>query len=167
MQKQLLTDPIIDSISLQAPWKLVETFATMPRWQPKDVNKAADVIVKMLKREGVPVTVYNPTPYLSIPSRAAVRVAGAATIKAKPPAYSRDCRSGIEGQLVYVPATYSKSVGTLFARNEEDQTRSAAERLRGKIVVSEGFAFPGKMLEFEKKGATGAIAVNPWLGIHR
>jgi N-acetylated-alpha-linked acidic dipeptidase len=166
MQKQLVTDPIIESISLKAPWKLVETFAELPRWQPRDVNKAADVIVKMLKQEGVPVTVHKPTLYLSIPFAAEVRISGAASMRAKPPAYSRDCRSGIEGELVYVPASYSKSVGTLFARNEEDETLSARERLSGKIVVSEGFAFPGKMLEFEQKGAIAAIAVNPGADIH-
>src|SRR5215510_1231403 len=166
MQKKLVTDPIIESISLKAPWKLVETFARLPRWQPKDVNKAADVIVRMLRQEGVPVTVHKPTLYLSIPFGAEVRISGAASMRAKPPAYSRDCRSGIEGELVYVPASYSKSVGTLFARNEEDETLSARERLCGKIVVSEGFAFPGKMLEFEQKGAIAAIAVNPGADIH-
>jgi N-acetylated-alpha-linked acidic dipeptidase len=166
MQKRLVTDPIIDSISLQAPWKLVETFATMPRWRPKDVNKGADVIVKMLRQEGVPVTVHKPTLYLSIPLAAEVRIPGAAAMRAKPPAYSRDCRLGIEGELAYVPATYSKSVGTLFAKNEESEALSARERLQGKIVVSEGFAFPGKMLEIEQKGAIGAIAVNPGADIH-
>jgi N-acetylated-alpha-linked acidic dipeptidase len=67
---------------------------------------------------------------------------------------------------VYVPATYSKSVGTLFAKNQEDPSLSARARLQGKIVVSEGFAFPGKMLEFEQKGAIATIAVNPGADIH-
>ena len=165
MQKKLVTDPIIDAISLDAPWKLVETFARMPRWRPKDVNSSANVIVKMLRDEGVPVTVHKPTVYLSIPLGAEVRTSRRA-IKAKPPAYSRDCREGVEGELVYVPATYSKSVGTLFAKNQEDESLSAPERLRGKIVISEGFAFPGKMLEFEQKGAIGAIAVNPGADVH-
>jgi hypothetical protein len=165
MGKKPVTDPIIDAISIDAPWKLVETFATMPRWRPADVNKSADVIVAMLKAEGVPVTVHEPTIYLSIPLSAEVR-AGGRTFRAKPPAYSRDCRQGIAGELVYVPAVYSKSVGTLFAKNEEDAALSMPERLRGKIVISEGFAFPGKMLEFEQKGAIGAIAVNPGADVH-
>jgi N-acetylated-alpha-linked acidic dipeptidase len=166
MQKKLVTDPIIETISLKAPWRLVETFSTMPRWKPKDVNKSADVIVKMLRQEGVPVTIHKPTVYLSIPFGAEVRIASDAVVMAKPPAYSPDCRRGIEGELVYVPATYSRSVGTLFAKNQEDASLSARERLQGKIVVSEGFAFPGKMLEFEQKGATAAIAVNPGADIH-
>jgi hypothetical protein len=165
MQKRLVTDPIIDAISIAAPWKLVETFSTMPRWRPKDVNKGADVIVKMLKAAGVPVTVHRPTVYLSIPLGAEVRMSGR-PFKAKPSASSRDCPQGIEGELVYVPATYSKSVGTLFAKNQEEGSLSRPERIGGKIVISEGFAFPGKMLEFEQNGAIGAIAVNPGADIH-
>ena len=164
MQKKLVTDPIIDAISVDAAWTLVEKFSTMPRWQPKDVNKSADIIVRMLRDEGVPVTVHKPTVYLSIPFGAEVRASGQ-VMKAKPPAYSRDCRNGIEGELVYVPASYSRSVGTLFAMTE-DATLSTPERLRGKIVISEGFAFPAKMLEFEQKGAIGAIAVNPGADAH-
>jgi len=141
----------------------------MPRWRPKDVNKGADVIVKMLKAAGVPVTVHKPTVYLSIPLGAEVRMSGR-PFKAKPSASGRDCPQGIEGELVYVPATYSKSVGTLFAKNfakkEEAGPLSRPERIGGKIVISEGFAFPGKMLEFEQNGAIGAIAVNPGADIH-
>ena len=96
------TDPIIDDISLDAPWALVETFSKMPRWQPKDVNKGADVIIKALKKYAVPVKVHEPTLYLSIPFSAEVRADGR-TMKAKPPAYSRDARDGVTGELVYVP----------------------------------------------------------------
>lgn len=164
MQKRLATDPILDDVSIDVPWALVETFAKMPRWRPKDVNKAADVIVRRLKAEGVPVTVHEPTVYLSIPLSAEVRAAGR-TMKAKPPAYSRDCRQGVRGELVYVPAAYSQSVGTLFAKNQ-DASQATPDRLEGKIVVSEGFAFPAKMLEFEQKGAIGVIAVNPGADVH-
>jgi hypothetical protein len=37
----------------------------------------------------------------------------------------------------------------------------SSERIRGKIVVSESFASPGKVMEFESKGAVGFVAVNP------
>src|SRR5262245_3174452 len=165
MQKKLVTDPIIDAISIAAPWLLVETFSRMPRWRPKEVNKGADVIVKMLKSAGVPVTVHRPTLYLSIPFGAEVRMSGR-TIAAKPPAFSRDCRQGLEGELVYVPAAYSRSIVTLFDKNQEQEELGTRERIGGKIVISEGFAFPGKILEFEQKGAIGAIAVNPGADIH-
>ena len=157
-------DPIVEDISLDIPWALVEKFATLPRWKAKDVNRGADVITKMLTDCGVPFDVYQPSIYLSIPYSAEVK-AGSKVFKAKPPAYSRDCRDGLTGELVYVPAAYSKTIATLFNKNQDDQL-SSAERLRGKIVISEGFAFPGKMLEFERKGAIGIIAVNPGVDIH-
>ena len=158
------SNPIVEDISLDVPWALIEKFSTLPRWKAKDVNRAADVIAKMLKDCGVPVDVHEPSLYLSIPYSAEVK-AGSKKFRAKPPAYSRDCREGLTGELVYVPAAYSKSISTLFNKNQDDQL-SSAERLRGKIVVSEGFAFPGKMLEFERKGAIGIIAVNPGVDIH-
>src|SRR5262249_1149592 len=165
MQKRLVTGPVIDEISIAAPWELVKTFSTMPRWRPKDVNRAAEVIVKMLREAGLPVTVHQPTLYLSIPIQAEVCI-GDRAINAKPSAYSRDCRQGIEGELIYVPATYSKSVGTLFAKDQQEASVSTPEAVRDKIVISEGFAFPAKMSEFEQQGAIGAIAVNPGADIH-
>jgi hypothetical protein len=157
-------DPIVSEISLAAPWALVEKFAKMPRWKAKDVNKSADVVVAMLEAVGVPVEVHEPSLHLSIPYTASVE-AGGRTMTAKPPAYARDCRDGLTAELVYVPATYSKTISTLFAKNQDDDLTSV-ERLRGKIVVSEGFAFPQKMHEFEQKGAVGIIAVNPGVDVH-
>jgi len=164
MLKAVTTDPILDDISLDTPWALVEAFSTMPRWKPADVNASADVIASVLKKHGVPVTLHEPTLYLSIPFTASVR-AGDKVMKAKPPAYSRDCREWLEAELVYVPASYSRTIGTLFNKNQ-DPALSSAERVRGKIVISEGFAFPHKVLEFEQKGALGVIAVNPGADAH-
>lgn len=157
-------DPIVEDISLDVPWNLVEKFATLPRWKAKDVNRAADVISKMLKDCGVPVEVHEPSLYLSIPYSAEIKANGK-SFRAKPPAYSSDCRDGLTGELVHVPASYSKTISTLFNKNQDDQL-SSAERIRGKIVISEGFAFPGKMLEFERRGAIGIIAVNPGVDVH-
>ena len=35
-----------------------------------------------------------------------------------------------------------------------------------KLVISEGFSFPGKIQDFEKAGAVGVIAVNPGADAH-
>jgi N-acetylated-alpha-linked acidic dipeptidase len=157
-------DDILAAISLDAPWELVERFAQHPRWKPEDVNTAADMIAARLTAHGVPVTMHEPEIYLSIPFRAEVR-AGGRVFRAKPPAMARDCRGGVTAPLAYVPAQYSKGIGTLFQRNDDADASSEA-RLRGRIVISEGFAFPGKMLEFERKGAVGVIAINPGADSH-
>lgn len=155
---------LLDDVSLDVPWALVETFATTPRWKPDDVNASADMIVAALKKSGVPVTVHEADIYLSIPFDARVKAEGR-TIRAKPPAYAVDCRAGVTAPLIHVPASYSRSIGTLFAKNQ-DPALSSEERIRGKIVISEGFAFPQKIREFEEKGAVGVIAMNPGVDIH-
>ena len=160
----LTNAPILADVSLEAPWELVETFSRFPRWQPDDVNGAADLIVERLRRHGVPVTVHEPEIYLSIPFHAEVR-AGGTVYRAKPPSYSTSVPNGLAAPLVYVPATFSRSIGTLFDKNQ-DQRLSSPERIGGKIVVSEGFTLPGKIHEFERNGAVGAIGVNPGADSH-
>jgi hypothetical protein len=155
---------ILADVTLDAPWALVERFSTFPRWKPEDVNASCDIMVEALKSFGVPVTVHEPEIYLSVPYDARVK-AGGRTIRAKPPAYAIDCRKGVTAPIVHVPATYSRSIGSLFHKSQ-DADLSSAERIRGKIVISEGFAFPQKMREFEEKGAIGVIAMNPGVDIH-
>ena len=153
---------LLDEVDLKAPWELVEAFSRQPRWRPEDVNRGADMIVARLTALGVPVTVHEPEIYLSIPFEAEVRAAGR-VIRAKPPAYSASAPEGVTGEIAYAPAEYSKSIGTLFDKNAK---AVAPEQLRGRIVVSEGFAFPHKIREFEALGAIGVIAVNPGADIH-
>jgi hypothetical protein len=152
---------LLNDVSLETPWELVELFAKTPRWKPADVNKSADMIVERLKALGVPVTVHEPEIYLSIPFDASVTVGGK-TMRAKPPAYSVPT-TGVTAEVAYVPAAYSKSIGKLFHRN---QTVTDMAALKGKIAISEGFAFPQKIREFELAGAVGVIAVNPGIDIH-
>jgi N-acetylated-alpha-linked acidic dipeptidase len=150
---------ILDSVSIDLPWKLVEEFSVLPRCLPDDVNGGADRIVAHLAAEGVPVTVHEAEIYLSIPLHAEIR-AGGKVYRGKPPSYSTDCPDGLEGELIYVPSAYSKSLATMF-----DQAK-ASDEVRGKIVISEGFALPGKIAEMESAGAIGVIAVNPGIDIH-
>jgi hypothetical protein len=148
---------ILDAVSIDLPWRLVEEFSELPRCLPDEVNSGADRIVAHLSAAGVPV--HEAEIYLSIPLHAEIR-AGGKTYRGKPPSYSTDCPDGLEGELIYVPAAYSKSLATMF-----DQAK-ASDAVRGKIVVSEGFALPGKVAEMESAGAIGVIAINPGIDIH-
>ena len=155
---------LLDQVTLDAPWSLVEAFATMPRWKPKDVEVAAHDIKARLTALGVPVTLLEADLYLSIPYSASVEADGS-TFTAKPPAYATDCRGGLTAPIVHVPAQFSSTISTLFHKNQ-DKEASAEARIRGKIVISEGFSFPGKIREFEEKGAVGVIAKNPGKDAH-
>ena len=155
---------LIEQVNLDAPWNLVEAFSTMPRWKPADVEVAAHDIARRLSDLGVPVTLHEANLYLSIPYTASVSANGT-TFNAKPPAYATDCREGLTAPLVHVPATFSSSINTMFEKNQ-DAEASSVENIQGKIVISEGFSFPGKIFEFEEKGALGVIAINPGADSH-
>ncbi len=151
---------ITRDISIEAPWSLIEAFATQPREKPEDGNRGAEMIADRLRGFGVPVTVYEPDLYLSLPISASVEADGV-TCAAKPPAFSISAPDGIEAPLLYVP-----SAG---AGNPLDRSAGALDdpgRMAGRIVVTEGFALPNAVAEYELAGAAGVVAVNPGERIH-
>lgn len=161
---------ILGVISLDAPWSLVETFAGMPRWRPEDVNRAGDLIAERLRGMGVPVTLHRPRIYLSIPHDAAVETGGQ-RFRAKPPSAALSVPEGRRGEMVYLPAnrkalrSYSKSVTELFGRPEAELAELTA-RIRGRIVLTEGFGNPALTQIVEEWGGIGLIAINPGVDIH-
>ena len=158
---------ILDSISLDEPWSLVETFSRMHRWMPEDVNRAAEEITSRLSRLGIPHQVFEPEVYLSIPLSGSVEADGR-TLRAKPPSMSRPVPEGVTGELVYLGAnaknlrTYTLNASELFAGATEGQT----ERIRGRILLTEGFGNPALAAVAEKCGALGLVVINPGENIH-
>ncbi len=161
---------MLADLSMAAPWALVEAFSRHPRWRPEDVNTAADMIAERLRALGVPVTVHAPEIYLSIPLTASVE-AGGVTHRAKAPSMSLSVPDGFTGELVYMPAnqkalrSYSKSVTELFGRPESELAAVTA-KLKGRILVTEGFGNPALTQLVEEWGGAGLIAVNPGVDIH-
>ncbi len=155
---------LLADISLDEPWALVESFATYKREHPSDVNRGMDEVAYRLRKHGVGVTVHEPSLYLSIPGAARVE-AGGATFRAKPPAYSTDARDGLTGRLVYIGANQAADIDTIFDK-KLDPTRDIRSKVEGNIVISEGFASPGMIAQFEEIGAIGVIGINPGIDIH-
>ena len=148
-------DKITRDISIDAPWSLIEAFATQPREKPEDGNRGAEMIAERLRGFGVPVTMHQPDLYLSLPISASVQASGE-TFAAKPPAFSVSAPEGIEAPLLYVPAA--------GAGNPLDRSAGILDdhgRFEGRIVVTEGFALPNAVAEYETAGAAGVVAVNP------
>ena len=158
---------VLDLISLEEPWSLVETFSTMHRWMPEDVNKGADQIIDRLTRLNIPHVVHEPEIYLSVPLSASVE-AGGATYRAKPPSMSLPVPDGVNGELVYLGAnvknlrTYTRNAAELFAGGGEN----LVERLRGRILLTEGFGNPALTAIAEECGALGLVVINPGQNIH-
>ncbi|SFZ85560.1 PA domain-containing protein [Devosia enhydra] len=155
---------VIDQVNGNAPWALVEAFSTMPRWKPEDVEASAHDIARRLEALGVPVELLEAQLYLSIPYEASVEAEGT-TFASKPPAYSLSCPEGLTGLLAHVPGTLSATVSSFYDKNR-DEAAAAEERIRGKIVLTDGFASPNKVLEFQDKGAIGVIGINPGVDRH-
>ncbi len=160
----------LDQVSLDLPWSLVKTFATMHRWQPEDVNQAAEVIVQQLRGAGVPVEVHRPEIYLSIPQSASV-AAGGAICRAKPPSSSLSVPDGRTGKLVRLDAnpkalrSYNRDVATLFG-GSIGSVEEVRRLVAGSIVVMPGFGNPALTSLIEEWGGIGLIAVNPGVDIH-
>ena len=160
---------VLSEISLDEPWSLVEAFAEMPRWRPEDVNRGADEIVGRLKRLGIPVEVYEPEIYLSIPLSASVETAGGAH-RAKPSSMSVSAPDGVAGELVYIGAkagslrTYSRNIAEIFGDAPDAETTMSS--LRGRILLTEGFGNPALTSVAEEFGAIGLIVINPGENIH-
>jgi hypothetical protein len=155
---------VLGDISLDEPWALVESFSGFKREHPDDVNRGMEEVVSRLEKHGVPVTVHEPKLYLSLPGAARVE-AGGRTFRAKPPAYSADARGGLTGELVYIAANQADDIDTIFDK-KLDPTRDVRSEVEGRIVISEGFASPGMIRQFEELGAIAVIGINPGEDIH-
>jgi hypothetical protein len=169
----LITDQerrLLDAVTPDAPWDLVEHFSRTPRWRPEDVNRGADGIVERLGRLGVPVAVHQPEIYLSIPLSASVEAAGVMH-RAKPPSMSLSVPGGRAAPLVYLPAnlkalrSYSRDVQELFGGTIASEEEARA-KVSGRIVVTEGFGNPALSSLVEEWGGAGLIACNPGVDIH-
>ncbi|KIN74355.1 M28 family peptidase [Sulfitobacter guttiformis] len=159
MEKDLL-----DQVTIDAPWSLVESFATFKREHPDDVNRGMDEVVDTLRSHGVEVKVHEPDLYLSLPGQARVE-AGGTTFRAKPPAYSTSHPDGLTGELVYIPGTTNMDEEDAFESQLEASTEMM-EKVHGKIVLTEGFASPAIISLMGTCGAIGVIAINPGVDVH-
>ncbi|MEO1679578.1 MAG: M28 family peptidase [Pseudomonadota bacterium] len=158
---------ILAQVELGTAWELVETFSGMPRWRPDDVNAAGALIADRLSALGVPVTVHRPRVFLSVPHSASVS-AGGQTYRAKPPSSSLHCPNGVTGEMLYVPSqkaslrSYTKNAIAFFGEAGAD----LGARLKGRILLTEGFGNPALTALAEEWGALGLIAINPGIDIH-
>jgi N-acetylated-alpha-linked acidic dipeptidase len=154
---------ILDSISIDQPWELVEEIVKHIRLSGTDEERMAfDAIMERLDGWGVPYTLHEPMAFISHPLAATVRTLGpdGKAFRAKTVAMSVSTDGAeIEGQLVYVPgkAGTGYKAGDIFAAGVDVGESGIA----GKIVITEGMAAPGKVADLIKGGALAGVFVNP------
>ncbi len=154
---------VLEQISLDHPWSLIEEFSTMVREHPTDVNRAADVIASRLEGLSVPVEVHDARLFLSLPKPSSVS-AGGREFRAKAPSMSAIAAAGVRGELTYVPVRAGTSIDDIFDTVSDKDL--AQKDVRGKIVLTDGFAGPANVAQFEAAGAAAVIAINAGVDIH-
>jgi N-acetylated-alpha-linked acidic dipeptidase len=165
-QDPALERDVLESISLDAPWAAVERFSTLVRLSGSDQEReAVGYLIDRLTAWGVPHTLHEPTCFISIPLEATLRVdeEDGTRFRAKTVAMgvSTDGEE-ISGELVYVPPRIREDVADDWSYGLDFTGIDAA----GKIVIADGMAAPGRVLDVMATGALAGIFINPGEAIH-
>jgi N-acetylated-alpha-linked acidic dipeptidase len=157
---------VLESISLDAPWAAVERFSTLVRLSGSaQEREAVDYLIDKLSAWGVPHTLHEPTCFISIPLAATLRVdeEDGTRFRAKTVAMgvSTDGEE-VTGDLVYVPPRIRDDVADDWSYGLDFTGIDAA----GKIVIADGMAAPGRVLDVMAAGALAGIFINPGEAIH-
>lgn len=157
----------IDTVSLDTAWAVVEKFATLTRLSGSADERAAfEILLGHLREWGVKHTLHEPECLISIPRAASVRALGpgARAFPAKTVAMSASTGGQeIAGELVYVPfSTNARDAGDVFSAGVD----FGGADVRGKIVLTEGMASPGKVTDVMAAGALAGIFIAPGEYIH-
>lgn len=159
-------------LSDEEPRALLERFAQLTRVAGSaDERAAADYVVSRLRAFGLEPHLHEPSLFLSIPHASSVRVVSPASARdehtSRPAAFSRSTGDEeVTGEIAYVPGEYPATAAALYSTPESALARPADDRVRGRIVLTEGFPVPGAVHAFERRGAIAQIYVQPDAAIH-
>lgn len=164
-RNQTEEEKLVSEVSLDEPWALIETYTGLVRGSgTKPERRAFDYLSKRLKKLGVPHTVHTPTLFISLPGKARLEVLTPERklLSAKTPSMSLSTGGRWKrGEIFYLSTKQMGEIRGLFEGVGGDTTGIA-----GKIVLTEGYASPGKVADFIKGGAIGAIFISPGERIH-
>ena len=92
---------LIASATLDEAWPMVEHFSTIRRESAAEGNRAISAVVERLRASGVPVTVHEPSLYLTVPKFGYVEADGK-RLHLRPAPMTLPAPQGVEAPLVYV-----------------------------------------------------------------
>jgi len=157
---------LLSQVSLDVPWSVVERFSRLVRLSGSpEERQAVEILTEHLRSWGVPHRLYEPVCFISIPLDATLRSLepGGKAYRAKTVSMSVSTDGAeITGELVYVPGTNGTQAGDVFSAGVDLGGRD----VRGKIVLTEGMASPGKVNDVMNAGALAGIFINPGTYIH-
>ncbi len=157
---------LLSHVSLDVPWSVVEQFSQLTRLSGSpEEHRAIEILIEHLRSWGVPHTLYEPVCFISIPLGATLRSLepGGKAYRAKTVSMSASTGGEeITGELVYVPGTGGTQSGDVFSAGVD----LGGREVRGKVVLTEGMASPGKVNDVMNAGALAGIFINPGTYIH-
>src|SRR3989442_7433464 len=158
--------PLRDAVSLEEPRAVFHRFAPRAREAgSKDEGTAAQEIGGRVEGGGVPPPVREPLLYLSVAERASLEVLSPQrrTLRAKTPSFSVSTDGApVRGQVVYVPTV----PGAPFTDTFDAPLPAGVGDVSGRIVLTEGFPSPQKVLALQQRGAAAIIFTHPGQAIH-
>lgn len=165
-----LEESLLNELSLDLPWALIERFSTLERESDSEGEReAARYITNQLDKIGVPYQVYNPELFLSVPINASLQVANQ-TFQAKTLSFSISTgENGVSSEVVYfmkAPVEKHEDSSPLAVKANFISSSGEETNPKDKIVLVDGFGFEGAVYHFEQLGACGLIYVNPGENIH-
>ncbi|MGH2558971.1 MAG: M28 family peptidase [Thermomicrobiales bacterium] len=157
---------VLGDISLNAPWATVERFASLVRLSGSvEERSAVAYMIAQLDEWGVPYRLYEPTCFISIPLEATLRLdePGGKPFRAKTTSMSVSTNGQeITGELIYAPPKEREDVADDWSYGLDFTGLDVA----GKVVIADGMAAPGRVLDVMAAGALAGVFVNPGQAIH-
>jgi hypothetical protein len=159
---------VVDEISNEEPWQLLERFSELERVTgTEDEEEAAEYIVSRLESFGVEHQRHDPEMYISQPHDASVSVKGKEleTGPVKTPAFSK--AKSVEAKLEYVGEANASDVGP--ESSDTDQYHAVeiqnpyenVEDIEGKIALTAAGSLSIRAIGvLEDAGAAGVIAIH-------
>ncbi len=166
MLENKLEDRVINQISIDEPWKLIEKFSTLVRESGSpDELEAGRYIIERLKHYGIRHQAFEPELYLSIPKSVGVEVLEPEMRELRhekkvmnPKVMSMSPSVDIEAELAHVPSRRASSVKDFFDTGID----ALPKDLAGKIVLTEGLSImPSKSKALESAGSIAIVSYAP------
>jgi hypothetical protein len=160
-------ESLLNALSPDTPWALIERFNTLTRESGSDdERKAAEYIAGQLEIFGISHTVYEPELFLSVPITASLRT-GDEAFEARPLSFSISTPlEGITAEVIYLISQASETSTALGGDVTFSHPSGDEIDVRDKIALVEGYGFEGAFHDFEQWGAKGVIYINPGEYIH-
>jgi hypothetical protein len=151
---------LLGDVRIDDAWSLVESFSKLVRESGgEDERRAVSLITGKLDEWQVPYVVHRPELLISLPRGASITI-GDHRYTAKTPSMARSVPDGLTRPLIHQRTGFVRVITDL------DKGYDVADDVSGRIVLTEGLPLPQKVVDFERRGASGVVFISPGERIH-